>query len=83
MKEATGELNTTFIVVISVAILSAFFFGVLWPQLNNNFKRESQCKQALCDCSDTARTNRDGIEYCSCTIKGDTSGDKIECVYKG
>ena len=36
MKEATGELNGTLIVVIAIAALSAFFFTVIWPLIRQN-----------------------------------------------
>ena len=39
MKEATGELNMAAIVAISIGILSAFFFGFIWPILDLNFKK--------------------------------------------
>lgn len=78
MKEATGELNTTVIVVISVGILMAFFFGVIWPALNSNFEKTTGCKAAVCNCQD--RITRDGIEYCKCKSK---NGEELTCVYKG
>lgn len=90
MKEATGELNTTVFVVISIGVLSTFFFTVLWPMLKNNFKQETGCKAAVCNCNDKSengvvgRFKRDGIEYCTCTIKKDDGTEQqIECVYKG
>lgn len=51
MKEATNELNLTVIVVLSVGILMAFFFTVMWPNIRNNYKRTANCKSAVCDCS--------------------------------
>ena len=33
MKEATGELNSTLIVVIIVAALAALFYTVIWPMI--------------------------------------------------
>ncbi len=55
MKEATGELNMTIIVSISIGILAAFFFGFLWPMINGNFQKNSQCSKAICDCSTEVR----------------------------
>ena len=83
MKEATGELNTTVIVVISVAILSAFFFGVLWPILKGNFDRQTGCKAAICNCNEENRVVENGIEYCKCTIKKNKRIVEIKCAYKG
>ena len=45
MKEATGELNLAVIVAISIGILAAFFFGVLWPMIHGNFEKNSQCNK--------------------------------------
>ena len=33
MKEATGELNVTLIVVMAVGILVAYFYFTIWPSL--------------------------------------------------
>ena len=33
MKEATGELNTTVIVVIIVSMLVDFFYFTIWPAI--------------------------------------------------
>lgn len=78
MKEAMGELNTTVIVVISVGVLSAFFFSYIWPMINNNFQSNSQCSKATCDCSKEVRDDNEG--YCLCHV-GDS--EEFRCVYKG
>ena len=57
MKEATSEVSLLVIVAISVAILVAFFFGVIWPHINNNFQRTANCKKAICDCSNAKENN--------------------------
>lgn len=81
MKEATQEVNMMMIVVISVGVLLTFFFYYLWPILDANFERQSQCSKAACDCSE--RIERDGIEYCTpCYIDGEEI-DGMECLYKG
>lgn len=92
MKEATGELNMTVIVAISIGILSAFFFGVLWPMIHSNFEKNSQCNKAICDCT---KETRESIEsesglsnkcICSTTKSGLTSGDDDDifyCPFKG
>ena len=81
MKEATGELNSTVIVVISVGILSAFFFTVLWPMIHNNFKKNVDCDKAICNCSKEVRNTKN---QCKCQVKDD-DGNVIElwCDYKG
>lgn len=83
MKEATGELNVTVIVAISVGILAAFFFGTIWPMIHHNFQSEADCKSATCNCSKETRDANDG--KCSCTITNE-SGEKSEpflCTYGG
>ncbi len=49
MKEATGELNATLIVVMAVAALAALFFTVIWPMIRNDIKYDSNCSNAVCD----------------------------------
>lgn len=49
MKEATGELNTAVVVVILVAVLSSFFFGVIWPNIRGNFAANTKCDEAICE----------------------------------
>lgn len=88
MKEATGELNLAVIVAISVGILAAFFFGVMWPMINQNFQRNAQCSKAICDCKD-AKNN--GYK-CTCHMPSasDTDDntnyygtDTFYCPFKG
>ena len=78
MKEATSELNLTVIVVISVGILMAFFFTVIWPMLNGNFTRESSCRKATCNCSEATKNNN----MCDCWVK-DSSSEHFSCPFGG
>lgn len=71
MKEATGELNMTVIVAISVGILIAFFFSFLWPMINQNFQKESQCKKAICNCKNAAENNY----KCDCWVVNDNGNE--------
>ncbi len=81
MKEATGELNMAVVVAISIAILAAFFFSYLWPIINNNFYRTSQCDKAACDCSNIEVVN--DVEYCTpCYINGEEIPG-MKCIFKG
>lgn len=73
MKEATGELNVTVIVAISVGILSAFFFGVMWPAIRGNFKSEASCQKATCNCDSGIRDAHDGKCECFYYDKGEAS----------
>ena len=77
MKEATGELNNTMVVVISVSILLAFFFFTLWPIIRNNFTAKSKCEQAIC-----AKCPSGNCKSVECYLKG-KQDQKFECVYKG
>ena len=71
------------VVAIAIGILAVFFFSFIWPILDNNFERTSQCSKAACDCSDGERREVDGVEYCTnCTIDGEPV-DGMKCVYKG
>ncbi len=80
MKEATGDLNVTVIVVISVGVLSAFFFTVLWPMLNNNFKSNARCSDAICVCDDPRECRESGSV--ECYLKDDKN-ETFLCDYKG
>ena len=48
MKETTGELNMTIIVVVAISVLVAFFYYVIWPSLDANFEANSSCSKAIC-----------------------------------
>ena len=48
MKEATGELNLTVIVVIIVAGLVAFFSIYVVPILMGGIKNTANCEDAVC-----------------------------------
>ena len=78
MKEATSELNLTVIVVISVGILMAFFFTVIWPMLNGNFSRESNCKRATCNCKYAVINDN----KCECWV-GEESSEHFLCPFGG
>ena len=84
MKESTGELNLTIIVVIAVALLVAFFYYTIWPSLDNNFKANSNCSRAYCDnpCADGDNSCPDVIgQLVTCHIKD--SDITIQCPWKG
>lgn len=73
MKQATGELNATVIVVVAIGVLSAFFFTVLWPQMRANHIRNTKCSEAICG----KTANSDG--RVECRYKDVT----LTCPYKG
>ena len=77
MKEATGELNSTVIVVLAVGVFVAFFFSYLWPMIKGSMDLNSKCSDAICE-----PCNKDVCDYVKCHLK--ESPDKtFECVYKG
>lgn len=80
MKEASGELNLTVVVVIIVALLSLFFFSVLWPRIKGNFAKETRCDEAICPKKGT--TPQNGQVTCTYKDKNGTEHD-IVCAWKG
>ncbi len=77
MREATGELNMTVIIVIAVAGLMAFFSMVIWPLVKNGMKKDANCSDAICE-KNTINLSEGTIE---CHMKGDTTW--FTCPYKG
>lgn len=79
MKEATGELNMTVVIVLAVAILAAFFFTVLWPMIKTNFEHNSRCSKAIClPCP----KNDPSCKFVDCYIKGNRH-ETFLCPFKG
>ena len=78
MKEASGELNATIIVVLAVGVLMAFFYYTIWPIIKTNLDNNSKCSKAICEsCS-----NKNGkCDYVKCHLEG--KKEEFECVYKG
>lgn len=83
MKEATGELNATVVVVISIGILSAFFYYTVWPTLNDNFTAQSKCSKAWCEnpCGEGSGKNSCGATTAKCYYGNDRK--VITCPWKG
>ena len=77
MKEATGELNATIVVVLAVSVLMAFFYYTIWPLIKTNFDKNSQCSKAICESCETK-----DCETVKCHTK-DNPSEIFECVYKG
>lgn len=78
MKEATGELNATIIVVLVVGLLMAFFYFTLWPLIRINLDKTSKCSKAICE---PCKNNNGKCEYVKCHLSG--KEEEFECVYKG
>ena len=79
MKEATGELNSTLIVVIAIAGLSAFFFTIIWPMIRDDLKYDSNCANAVCE--QGIRVGNVGL-VCSWRDRNNTPHE-ISCPYTG
>ncbi len=80
MKEATGELNITVVIVVAVGFLSVFFFGVLWPSIKNTYISTNRCSDAICD----KKTLNNGMVTCAYYDKnGNKQGNSFKCVWKG
>jgi len=77
MKEATGELTGSVVVVLAIGVLMAFFYYTLWPLIRENFNKNSQCSKAICETCPTG-----DCEYVKCHSKNDVN-NTFECVYKG
>ena len=60
MKEATGELNSSVLVFTAVALLAAFFFMVIWPNIKGGFQHRSTCANAVCE----SGINSNYMVYC-------------------
>lgn len=94
MKEATSELNMTVIVVITIGLLSTFFFSVIWPRLNSNLKSNTKCSDAICKCesrncsssNDCEVMGENGVcKMVKCKLYDKKTGNESEivCPYKG
>lgn len=82
MKEATGELNMTVVIVIAVGILAAFFYTTIWPLISDNFNRNAKCSDAICTCTDG--TNKCKMADCYLVDKnGKEKGEHFQCPWKG
>ena len=79
MKEATGELNMTVVIVIAVGVLAAFFYTIIWPNLKGSFIASSKCSDAVCN----PKTLNDGMVTCEYYKNGQKQGESFKCVWKG
>jgi len=77
MKAATGELNLAVLVIIAVAVMSAFFFTVIWPNLRDNQHSIMDCRRAVCNNT----SNGDGTVTCWMGQVGNGAG--FPCTWKG
>ncbi len=86
MKEATGDLNMTVVVVIVVAMLVASFSMVIWPMIKRGLKNEVNCSDAVCSKGECSN----GVCECKYYLR-DSNGNivtseqpkTVYCPYKG
>jgi len=79
MKEATGELNATVIIVIIVAALVAFFYTIIWPSIKNNMNENVSCSKAIC----AGEVNPDGRTVQCYVVENGKKSDEFTCIWKG
>ena len=46
MKEATGELNMTVVTIVAIAALVAFFYLIIWPNIQKGMLLKSACNNS-------------------------------------
>ena len=78
MREATGELNLTVIVVIAVAGLVALFSMFVFPMVRKNVTNQQNCSDAVCE----KEKGSCGDKYVQCHTPGEKN-ETFCCPYKG
>lgn len=76
MKEATGDLSGTVIIVVLIAALAAFFFNFIWPFYEDTLDKDESCSNAVCD----SGYNSNGLAWCH---PPKNPNDWFECPYRG
>lgn len=87
MKEATGELNTTLITVLAIAMLLALFSTFIFPAVLKGLEGRATCAEAICD---KGYLPDSYTSLCYAPEKTDDKGNKtggpsetFECPYRG
>lgn len=75
MREATGDLNMTVIIVVAIAGLIAFFSMFVWPMVKGGMKHDASCSDAICE----KNKNADGMVKCHMK----DNSEEFYCPYKG
>lgn len=81
MKQATGELNVTVVVVISVGVLLAFFYVILWPMIKSSLSYTKNCNNAICDKS--TFDSHTGMVTCHYVGSDGKAQNSFTCPWKG
>ena len=76
MKEATGELNMSVVVLVGISGLAAFFYFTLWPMIKNNMNQNTNCSKAICN-----KCPSGNCQMVDCHLRGSTQ--YFKCVWKG
>lgn len=76
MKETTGELNITIVIVIAVSVLVAFFYFVIWPSLDKNFQANSKCSSAICELPEECKKKSGNDNACD-----SVTNELVKCYY--
>jgi len=77
MKQATGDLNATVVVLSAVALLSAVFFMIIWPMIRTGLQEDARCSDAVCDVG----YNSNGMA--DCYNPQEASKKIFECPFRG
>jgi len=74
MRESTGEMNITLVVVLAVGLFMALFYYLIWPTIDDNMTMNTSCQAAWCeDCE-----SGDCVSV-TCHYKG----KDFQCAWKG
>lgn len=76
MKEATGELNMTVIVIVAIAAVGAFFYAVVWPNIKKSITANQQCASAICN---SCANGKCTCYYTDTDSTGKTTTTQITC----
>ena len=71
-------------VIISIGILSTFFYTMLWPQMRGNMVKNTKCTQAICN-KDTLQDGRVDCTYYEKDKDGNVVYEEpgLSCPFKG
>ena len=80
MKEATGELNMTVVTIVAVAALLAFFYLVIWPNLQAGMALSSACNASNGTAYTTTGGDSNNAWTINCTARSGNTPSK--CTYR-
>lgn len=83
MKNATSEASISVIVVTAVAMLTAVFFTIIWPNLKGSMQKNSSCSNAVCDVGYIKSKSHEHYGQTYCYDPDDESKEIFYCPYRG